>query len=155
MAIETLAQREHAALRLGRERARVAVVSNIGLAIPTSYMNESGDPVARLCRRFDGPLVVVHDDLDLDLGRIKLKIGGGSGGHRGIDSIVSRLGTREFMRIRIGIGRPPGSMDPAVFVLRKFRKPEFDLAAEAVERAADSIVEIARDGIEAAMNTFN
>lgn len=113
------------------------------LAAPMSYMNESGGPVAATLRHLKADvsdLLVVHDDIDLDLGRLRLQVGGGSGGHNGIRSLEKSLGTREFSRLKLGVGRPPGSQDPADYVLRRFgsrERPEVDLmvadAADVVE----------------------
>lgn len=113
------------------------------LAKPRSYMNDSGGPVAAL-RAFFGTspqrLVVVHDELDIDFGVIRVKQGGGDGGHNGLRSITKSLGSNEYVRVRFGIGRPPGRMDPADFVLRDFTSVErielpvlFDDASEVVE----------------------
>lgn len=97
------------------------------LAAPLGYMNESGRPVRALVDYFDvalEDLLVVHDDIDLPFGRLRLQTGGGTGGHNGLRSIERSLGDREFVRLKIGVGRPPGSMDPAAFVLRRFTKAE-------------------------------
>ncbi|MFZ1286089.1 MAG: aminoacyl-tRNA hydrolase, partial [Candidatus Phosphoribacter sp.] len=97
------------------------------LAVPTAYMNESGGPVKALMQFYSVPverLLVVHDDLDISPGAIRLKIGGGEGGHNGLRSISGALGTRDYLRVRVGIGRPPGRMDPADFVLRDFSPAE-------------------------------
>lgn len=113
------------------------------LAKPRSYMNVSGGPVAGVVQFFSvtaDDLLVVHDDLDLDLGLVRLKRGGGEGGHNGLRSITKSLGSKEYLRVRVGIGRPPGRMDPAEYVLKPFTK------AEAVE--VDIVVQEAADAVE-------
>ena len=118
------------------------------LAVPTTYMNESGGPVSGLLTYFSvdvDRLIVVHDELDIPSGTIRVKQGGGEGGHNGLRSISASLGTKDYVRVRVGIGRPPGRMDPATFVLRDFSGTEraelpfmLDTAADAVE----SLVEV-------------
>ncbi|AEA23104.1 aminoacyl-tRNA hydrolase [Pseudonocardia benzenivorans] len=128
------------------------------LAKPRTYMNVSGGPVAGLLRYFSVPaaeLVVVHDDLDLGFGVIRLKQGGGEGGHNGLRSISSSVGTRDYLRVRFGIGRPPGRQDPADFVLKRFsavERKELDLA---VDLAADAAEALLSDGLEPAQNRFH
>jgi peptidyl-tRNA hydrolase, PTH1 family len=128
------------------------------LAKPKSYMNESGGPVASMRDFFKvapEQLVVVHDELDLPYGTLRLKRGGGDNGHNGLRSITKSLGTREYLRVRVGIGRPPGRMDPADYVLRDFSAAERkDLEFE-VDRAADAVEALVRDGLEAAQNRYN
>ena len=112
------------------------------LAMPLSFMNQSGGPVSSLLRYHKVPVestLVLHDDIDLAFGRLRLQVGGGTGGHNGLRSLERSLGTREFSRLKMGVGRPPGSMDPAAFVLRRFSKaerPEVDLL---VQDAADVV----------------
>ncbi len=131
-------------LRIGDEGAVVAV--------PNSYMNESGGPVRSVLSYYKasaGDLLVVHDDIDLAFGRLRVQVGGGSGGHNGIRSIEHLLGSREFSRLKVGVGRPTGSMDPADFVLRRFSKterPEVDLL---VEDGADVVERWLEDPIKA------
>lgn len=140
-----------AGLKPGRGPSRVrAQVTQTGVgedrvlyAVPTAYMNLSGQSVRALADYFDlAPenLLVIHDDIDLPFGRLRLQVGGGSGGNNGVRSIEAALGTKEFSRLKLGVGRPPGGMDPAEFVLRPFTKterPEVELmiedAAEVVE----------------------
>lgn len=158
MVIDELATRNGLKLKSLRTKALAARSDTLCLAVPTSYMNECGEPVARILKHFaSGPefLIVVHDDLDLPLGKIRVKQGGGTGGHRGLESIVRRLGTEDFTRVRIGIGRPPGRMDPADFVLRRFRKSERDEIDMAIKNASDAIELIAAAGVETAMNRYN
>jgi PTH1 family peptidyl-tRNA hydrolase len=128
------------------------------LAKPQTFMNNAGRSVGSLARFFKLPpeqILAVHDDLDLPLGALRLRPGGGSGGHRGLGSIVEHLGLAEFPRLRFGIGRPPGAMDPADFVLQDFSPSEEDLVAEGVQRAVACIRTFALHGIQTAMNQFN
>lgn len=112
------------------------------LAVPTTFMNDSGSAVVSLISYFKadvGDLLVIHDDIDLPFGRLRLQVGGGSGGHNGIRSLERSLGTKEFSRLKVGVGRPPGSMDPADFVLRAFSKAERPEADLMVADAADVV----------------
>jgi peptidyl-tRNA hydrolase, PTH1 family len=128
------------------------------LAKPRSYVNDSGGPVAGLRDFFKAPperLVVVHDELDLPFGALRLKQGGGDNGHNGLRSITRALGTREYVRVRIGIGRPPGRMDPAVFVLRDFAAAERRELPLLIDRAADAVEAVVEDGLSRAQNAYN
>jgi PTH1 family peptidyl-tRNA hydrolase len=128
------------------------------VAVPRSYMNESGGPVAGLCSFYKIPierLVVVHDELDLPYGSLRLKRGGGDNGHNGLRSITRSLGSREYLRVRFGIGRPPGRMDPADFVLRDFSAAERKDLDFHLDRAADAVEALVRDGLESAQNRYN
>ncbi|MGH3751256.1 MAG: aminoacyl-tRNA hydrolase [Pseudonocardiaceae bacterium] len=125
------------------------------LARPRSFMNVSGPSVAAAARFFTVPptdVVVIHDDLDLDHGVLKLKRGGGEGGHNGLRSISASLGSRDYLRVRFGIGRPPGRMDPADFVLRDFsvvQRRDLDLL---VDRCADAVEQLLAQGLAATQN---
>jgi len=124
---------------------------------PLTYMNLSGDAVARFSDFFAIPvesIVVAHDDCDLPLGRIRLKKNGGSGGHKGIISITERLGSPDFQRVRLGIGRPEHG-DVADYVLRPFRRDEGELLDEMLARGIESVEVLVTSGIDAAMNRFN
>jgi PTH1 family peptidyl-tRNA hydrolase len=128
------------------------------LAKPRSYMNESGGPVVSVARFFKVPverIVVVHDELDLPYGALRLKQGGGEGGHNGLRSVSSALGSKDYLRVRFGIGRPPGRQDPAEFVLREFTAAERKDLAVHVDRAADATEALLANGLEAAQNTYN
>lgn len=128
------------------------------LAKPSCYMNESGGPVTALVRFFRVPatrLLVVHDELDLPLGRLRLKRSGGEGGHNGLRSISGALGTRDYCRLRLGIGRPPGRMDPADFVLREFAAAERPDAEVMIAQAGDVISDVARLGWDRAQAEVN
>ena len=127
------------------------------LAKPQTYMNNAGQSVGSLARFFRLPaeqILVIYDDLDLPPGALRLRPAGGTGGHRGMGSIVEHLGLDGFPRLRFGIGRPPGAMDPADFVLQDFSRAEQDLAA-AVDRAVDCVRAFALEGIQAAMTRYN
>jgi PTH1 family peptidyl-tRNA hydrolase len=128
------------------------------LAKPRTYMNVSGGPVAGLVKYFSvdpADLVVVHDDLDLGFGVIRLKRGGGEGGHNGLRSISQSLGTKDYLRVRFGIGRPPGRQDPADFVLKRFSGTEAKELEFAVDLAADAAEALLADGLEPAQNRFH
>lgn len=128
------------------------------LAKPQTFMNSSGKAVSRLCRQYEvGPqgILVVYDDLDLPLGRLRLRREGGSGGHRGMLSIIEQLGTRDFARLRVGIDRPTGRMDPAEYVLQPFDQEEESWVSEVVEMSVGAIESWVTAGIVVAMDRFN
>jgi len=128
------------------------------LAKPTTYMNVSGSPVAGLARYFGVDVehvVVVHDELDIDLGRLKLKRGGGEGGHNGLRSVSQSLGSKDYVRVRCGIGRPPGRQDPADYVLTGFAKREQTEVDLLVGDAADAVETVVTEGLEAAQLRFH
>lgn len=132
--------------------------SPVVIARPQSYMNESGGPVSSIARFYKVPadrVVIVHDDLDLPFGALRLKRGGGDGGHNGLRSITSALGTRDYLRVRLGIGRPPGRQDPADYVLRAFSSAERKDLDFHLDRAADAVEALVHDGLDAAQNRFN
>jgi PTH1 family peptidyl-tRNA hydrolase len=160
--VETLASRVGGRFKSHKARADVIegrlAGQRVVLAKPRSYMNESGGPVSALRDFFKVPLerlVVVHDELDLPYGGLRLKLGGGDNGHNGLKSLRRSLGSGEFNRVRIGIGRPPGRMDAAAFVLRDFSTAERKELDVLVEQAADSVEALVVDGMEKAQNTFN
>jgi PTH1 family peptidyl-tRNA hydrolase len=128
------------------------------LAKPQTYMNLSGQSVQGLAHFYKIPLtnlLVLSDDLDLPFGTIRIRARGGPGGQRGMSSIIERLGTQEFPRLRVGIGRPPGRMDPADYVLQDFSKEEMKSLSEILDHAADAALEFVIHGLNAAMNKFN
>ncbi len=128
------------------------------LAKPQTFMNRSGQAVSRLSRMHDIPaecILVVYDDLDLPLGRLRLRPEGGSGGHRGMRSIIESLGTQAFPRLRVGIDRPRGRMDPSDYVLEAFDKDQQPLAAQAVAQAVTAVECWLAEGIVTAMDRFN
>lgn len=124
---------------------------------PLTFMNRSGAAVNEIMRRYPlepEDLVVVHDDLDMETGKLKIRKKGSSGGHRGIESIMENLGTREFSRVKIGIGREEG-VAAEEYVLRKFGRDEIPLIKAAIVRASDAVAAILRNGVDKAMNEFN
>ncbi|MFN3763067.1 MAG: aminoacyl-tRNA hydrolase [Anaerolineae bacterium] len=128
------------------------------LAIPQTFMNESGRAVAPLARFYQVPpenLLVIYDDLDLPLGSLRIRPEGSSGGHRGMRSVIEHLGTQSFPRLRIGIGRPPGQMDPADYVLQDFTPDEEAVVEETIERAIAAIQTWLTEGLEKAMSLYN
>ena len=158
--MELLAERHGALLRAEKGvQARAAVVTlagrRVALAVPTTYMNESGSSVRSLATRFgiDEPtsIVIVHDELDLPPGTVRLKAGGGLAGHNGLRSVQSYLHTSDFLRVRIGVGKPPSAAQGASHVLRRPPKAVRELLAASVETAADAVERIVADGMEAAM----
>jgi PTH1 family peptidyl-tRNA hydrolase len=160
--VEILAQRHGATLKKGKERARVDQVrigsSLIALAIPLTYMNESGMAVAPLVRRYGvdpEQLVVVQDELDLPVGTLKVKQGGGLAGHNGLRSIKAHLHSDAFLRVRIGVGKPVSKEHGADHVLKKFSKRERTEIDVVLQEAADAVETIIRDGVDVAMNRVN
>ena len=130
----------------------------VTLAWPRSYMNLSGRPVAALTAFYKIPperLVVVHDELDIPFGAVRLKLGGGDNGHNGLRSITQALGTRDYYRVRFGIGRPPGRMDPAAFVLRDFTAAERKDLEFLIDRCADATEELIAEGLAGAQNVYH
>jgi len=124
---------------------------------PTTFMNRSGEAVKKATDFFHlkmDDLVVVHDDLDLPLGRIRFKQKGGDGGHQGVRSIIESMGENGFLRLKVGIGRPPEGMDPAEYVLEAFDKVEKSDLDQVLSRAAESLKVMLLEGLEAAMNRF-
>ena len=128
------------------------------LAKPHSFMNLSGGPVAALMRFYKIPverLIVVHDELDIDFDTVKLKTGGGHGGHNGIRDIAAAVGSPDFTRVRVGIGRPPGRQPAADFVLRDFSSDERSVLPNLLSDAADAVALVASEGLEAAQQRFH
>ncbi len=128
------------------------------LAKPQTYMNLSGQAVGGLLNYYKVPLgnlLVVYDDVDLPLGTLRLRPGGGSAGQKGMQSIIERLGSQDFPRLRIGIDRPPGRMDAAAYVLQDFSRQQVEFLAPVLERAVDAVLVFVTQGLEAAMNQFN
>jgi PTH1 family peptidyl-tRNA hydrolase len=175
MAVEELAARDAsggAAGRAGRAtfkahkaRARVAEVRlrvpgpKVVLAVPSTYMNVSGGPVAALLQCYGVPverLIVLHDELDIEPGLVRLKQGGGEGGHNGLRSISQSVGSKDYFRVRLGIGRPPGRQDPADFVLKDFSKAErTDVLPFLLDDAADAVEALIEVGLLDAQQRFH
>ena len=161
--VALLAARHGGRLRSGKEHALSAEVRidgrRVALAFPQTYMNDSGRSVVALVRRHGiedlSRLVVVHDELDLPLGRLQVKEGGGIAGHNGLRSLRDHLHSTDFVRVRIGIGRPPGRQEGANYVLRRPSKAEREELATTVVEAADAVEMILTVGVAAAMNRYN
>lgn len=160
--VELLAARHGATLRKSREHARVAEIAigdrRVALAVPLTYMNESGLAVRALARRYgvDPPqIVVVHDELDLPTATLRVKSGGGLAGHNGLRSIQAHLHSDAFQRVRIGVGKPPSREQGVDHVLRRFGKRERGEIDVTLEQAADAVECLVTEGVEAAMNRFN
>ncbi|MBN1201203.1 MAG: aminoacyl-tRNA hydrolase [Anaerolineae bacterium] len=145
-----------------RSKAKLAEGVVVGkralVAKPQTFMNLSGGSVQGLMAFFKVPperLIVIFDDLDMPSGTLRIRSKGGSGGHKGMTDIIRRIGTQDFARIRFGIGRPPGKMDPAAYVLRPFNDDEGDLIEQTVERAVAAVETWLTDGIDIAMSRYN
>ena len=163
-----LARRGNEALKSGRDSALVAEVritnatqntKRAVLAFPTTFMNESGQAVRKLMRRYGFKsvvaLIVIQDELDLAPGTVKIKKGGGLSGHNGLRSIASHVATQEFIRVRLGVGKPSNKEQGANHVLSKVPAAERQLLDVAVNIAADAVEKIILDGVDAAMNMYN
>lgn len=164
MALDVLAGRLGAAFKPHKTNSRVTEGRfvpggpKVILAKSNGYMNTSGGPVSGLAKYFGvdpARIIVLHDELDLPFDSLKLKLGGGHGGHNGLRDIAKALGTPEFLRVRIGIGRPPGQQDPADYVLRPFASGERDALAVLLEDAADATETLVDDGLLAAQQKFH
>ncbi|MEV4008130.1 aminoacyl-tRNA hydrolase [Actinomadura sp. NPDC049753] len=162
MVLDVLAAR--AGGRFKSHRARADVLEGrlsgkrVVLAKPRTFMNESGGPVKGLSDFYKVPaerVVVVHDELDIPFGAVRLKQGGGDNGHNGLRSVTRSLGAKEYPRVRFGVGRPPGRMDPAAFVLKDFSAVERKELDFEVDRAADAVEALLTEGLAAAQNTFH
>lgn len=149
----TASKRAKALVWEGRVEGRRVV-----LVKPTTYMNDTGQAVAPLCAYYKAEperVIAVHDELDLPFGSLRLKFGGGDNGHNGLRSMRKSLGTGDFFRARVGIGRPPGRMDAAAFVLRNFSATERPEVPEVIARTADSVTCLMQQGLERAQSQYN
>ena len=162
MVVDLLADRFGAKLKRSRQRASVAEArdgaTRIVLARPLGYMNESGGPASLLSRYYKIPperLIVVHDDIDLAEGKLQVRRGGGTAGHNGLKDIVKALGGPGFLRVRLGVGRPPGRQDPADFVLAPIPRRLAEEFGVLVERAADAALDLTRMPLERAQDRHN
>lgn len=164
--IELLASRLNATLKPGRDRALTAEIAlaskeskHLLLAMPTTFMNESGNAVGPVARRYaiEDPLkiIIVHDELDLEPGVVKIKSGGGLAGHYGLQSISQHLKSNDYLRVRIGVGKPPSKEQGGDHVLSKIPVRERELLDVAVQVAADAVQLIVADGLDAAMRNIN
>jgi len=162
MLIDRLSIRLNARMRRMQSKALVGSVtykeSKIILAKPQTFMNLSGQAVQGLVRFYKIPLenlIIAHDDLDLPFDTLRIRPGGGAGGQKGIKSTIQHLGTQDFPRLRLGIGRPPGRMDAAAYVLQDFAKGDEQILSETLDRAADAVLTFIDFGLDKAMNQFN
>jgi PTH1 family peptidyl-tRNA hydrolase len=160
--VDLLAERVRGRFRAHKGRCDVVETQLAGipvvLAKPKCYMNESGGPIVSISRFYKVPLeriIVVHDELDLPFGALRLKRGGGDGGHNGLRSTSTALGSREYARVRFGIGRPPGRQDPADYVLKEFAAAERKELGFLLDRTADAVEALISHGLDAAQNQFN
>lgn len=165
MVVDLLASRT--GVRMGRHKRAVAEVAEtrfgaggprVVLAKPLSYMNLSGGPTVALCRYYQIPpanVIAVYDEIELPYGTIRAKFGGGEAGHNGARSLSQSLATRDYVRVRFGVGRPPGRQDPADWVLSDFSAAERKDLEYLVDRAADFVEAIVRDGLEPAQNRYH
>jgi PTH1 family peptidyl-tRNA hydrolase len=160
MVADLLAGRMGAQFKVHKRSGAEIVTGRLGhrpvvLAKPRTYMNESGrqvGPLAKFYSVMPADIIVIHDELDIDFGRIRLKLGGGEGGHNGLRSVANSLGTKNFQRVRIGIGRPPGRKDPAAYVLETFTAAERPEVPAVCEQAADATELLIEAGLETAQN---
>ena len=160
---DVLADRIGSGFKVHKKSGAEVTTGRIGdkqvvLAKPRTYMNESGRQVGPLAKFYSiapADVIVVHDELDIDFGRIRLKFGGGVAGHNGLRSVSSALGTNDFQRVRIGIGRPPGRKSGATFVLENFTAAERPEVGTICEQSADAIELLIRQGLEPAQNTVH
>jgi len=160
--VELLASRHGARLRKGKERALVDEITiegrHVALAVPLTFMNDSGEAVRLLARRYGvepDHIVIVHDELDLPVAALRVKAGGGLAGHNGLRSIEQHLKTRDFVRVRIGVSKPRSAEHGADHVLSRFAKRERAEIDVTVDQAADAVECILAEGVETAMNRFN
>lgn len=167
--VRLLAQRLGASFKPHKVKAQIADTSAgagsgsgsavggtpVSLCLPFGYYNTAGGPVQAAIAFYKVPverLIVVHDDIDLELGTVRLKRGGGTGGNKGVASIQQRVGSPDFLRVRIGIGRPPGRQDPADYVLKRFGAKDREEADIVIERAADAVLDLIAEDLETAQN---
>jgi PTH1 family peptidyl-tRNA hydrolase len=164
MVLDELAHRVGGGFKSHKSRAQV-LEGRLGiggprvvLAKPMSYMNVSGGPVSALAKFYDiepARVIAVHDEIDIPFNTVKLKIGGGEGGHNGLRDISKALATKDYLRVRVGVGRPPGRIDTADFVLRDFAAPEKKELPFLIDAAADAVEALVRDGLQSAQQKFH
>lgn len=160
--IDRLCKEMRISLSRMQSKALVGVGSLEGcrvvVAKPQTFMNLSGQSVGGLVRFYKTPLeqvMIAHDDIDLPLGTLRLRPGGGAAGQKGMVSIIQHLGTQEFARLRLGVGRPPGQMDPAAYVLQRFSTAELELVSIILDRGVAAVRAFVREGLNSAMNQYN
>jgi PTH1 family peptidyl-tRNA hydrolase len=159
---QRLAERHGVSMTTQRFRAKLGngrvAGESVVLAMPQTFMNCSGESIGPMAGWYKIPpeqVVVVHDELDLPFGRVKVKAGGGHGGHNGLRDLVAKLPSRDFVRVRVGIGRPVGPMDPAAWVLARWTPEQAKAVPDLVERAADAVEAVLVHGVKEAMNRLN
>jgi PTH1 family peptidyl-tRNA hydrolase len=162
MVVAVLARRAGATLKRSRNRAQVAEIrdgdARVVLARPSSYVNESGGPASLLARWYKTPVgrfIVVHDEIDLAYGKLQVRQDGGTAGHNGLKDVAKGLGSPDFLRVRIGVGRPPGRKDPADYVLEPIARRDAEDFAVLVERAADAAMDLVHLPLERAQDRHN
>ncbi|MDR7081307.1 PTH1 family peptidyl-tRNA hydrolase [Arthrobacter ginsengisoli] len=164
MVLDELASRIGSGFKSHKSRAQVLEGRfgiggpRVVLAKPLSYMNVSGGPVSALARFYDvepGHVIAVHDEIDIPFNTVKLKFGGGEGGHNGLRDISKAFATKDYLRVRVGVGRPPGRMDTADFVLKDFSGPEKKELPFLIDTAADAVEALVRVGLLAAQQEFH
>lgn len=162
MVVDHLAESLRATYWRDEAGARTAAVrvddDDVVLAKPQSFMNVSGNSVSRLVEHYEVPLdrlIVVHDDIDLPAGSVRVKAGGGHGGHNGLRSLHQRLGSGDYLRVRVGVGRPPGRQDPADYVLEPMGRMAAETMGDAVLLGEEAVLHVIEHGVDAAMNEFN
>lgn len=163
MVLEELARRSHVTLSVHKKtHTRAATVrladQPVTLGAPMSYMNLSGGPVSALAKyQSVAPeaVIVIHDELDIPFGQVRLKRGGGAGGHNGLTDITKALGSPDYLRVRVGIDRPPGRTDAATYVLKPFSASERKELPLLIDRAADAVEALLSSGLEAAQQRFH
>ena len=162
MVVDELAARTTANLRSNKARATAAEVridaQRAVIAKPLTFMNESGGPVVGLLSFYKvlvENLIVIHDDLDIPFAEVRLKLGGGEGGHNGLRSITKSVGTRDYLRVRVGIGRPPGRIDPADYVLHDFSGAERSEVPLLISDVADAVERLVAEGLVAAQQEWH
>ena len=162
MVVARLAERAGATLKRSRNRAQVAEIrdgdARVVLARPSSFVNESGGPASLVARWYKTPverIIVVHDEIDLAHGKLQLRRDGGTAGHNGLKDVAKALGSPDFLRVRIGVGRPPGRKDPADYVLEPIARRDAEDFAVLIERAADAAMDLVHLPLERAQDRHN
>ena len=160
--IYRLADKYNIKMNIARHKALIGTGVIAGekvmLVMPQTYMNLSGEAVGEIMRYYKAEpsdLIITYDDIDLDVGKLRIRAKGSAGGHNGMKSIIAHVGSEEFDRVRVGIGHKPPEFDLADYVLSRFGKDELPLIRDAVDKAADAVEVIIRSGVEAAMNMYN
>ncbi|MFW2512189.1 aminoacyl-tRNA hydrolase [Demequina sp. SO4-13] len=163
MVVDELARRASTTLSVHKKTRTHSATARLAgdmvvLGVPMSYMNVSGGPVSSLAKYHSvepTSVIVIHDDLDIPYGSVRLKRGGGAGGHNGLKDVAKALGTPDYLRVRVGVDRPPGRMDPAAYVLKPFSASERKELPLVISDAADAVEAVLSDGLEAAQQRFH